>query len=125
MLRPADCGRADHAIRAVKRTKTGVDLYSNYGILRLTPVADSIIRVQFHRDHTAEFAPGYWECEPDRTAAWTAKGGKNLVEIATEKIKARIDKRTGPCHFGMGTENCFCRRKWTWCAGWMRDRDRP
>ena len=45
------------------------------------------------------FRPGYWNYRPDVPVSWTAKAGKTLVEAATEKLKIRIDKRTGALQF--------------------------
>lgn len=99
LLRPRGHSRVDHSIRMVKKTKKYIDLISRYGILRLTPLEDAMIRVQFVKGTLTAFEPGYWNYEPESAVSWTAKEGRNLVEAATGKITARIDKKTGALLF--------------------------
>lgn len=99
LLRPRGHSRIDNSVRIVKKTKKYIDLISNYGILRLTPLEDEIIRVQFVKGRMAQFEPGYWNYEPENPVSWTAKEGRNLVEVATGGITVRIDKKTGALLF--------------------------
>ncbi|MBE5960544.1 MAG: DUF4968 domain-containing protein [Lachnospiraceae bacterium] len=99
MLTPKGHSRIDSAIRWGKRTKKYVDLTSSYGVLRLTPVGEAIIRVQFQRGQTADFAKGYWDYEPDEQPAWTARESTTQFEVATARIVVRIEKKTGALHF--------------------------
>lgn len=98
LLRPKGHSRIDNAVRMVKKTKSGVDLISNYGTLRLTPVEDALIRVQFQRGAAADFEPGYWDCEP-KAASWKIKEQKGMVEAVTEKFVVSVDKKTGAVQF--------------------------
>lgn len=99
ILRPKGHSRIDNSIRMVKKTKAHVDLISRYGTLRLTPLEEAIIRVQFIKGTLPEFDPGYWNYEPETPVSWTAKEGKSLVEVATGKLAVRIDKKTGALLF--------------------------
>lgn len=99
LLRPMGHSRIDCSVRMLRKTKKYIDVISSYGILRLTPLEGAMIRVQFRKRGTAEFAPGDWNYVPDNPVPWTAKEGRNLVEIATEKITVRIDKKTGALLF--------------------------
>lgn len=99
MLRPQGHSRIDNSVRMVKKTKKHLDLISSYGTLRLTPVEENIIRVQFVKGPMAVFEPGYWNYEPENPVIWTAKEGRNLVEITTGKLVVRIDKKTGVIKF--------------------------
>lgn len=89
----------DRSIRKIRKTKTYIDLISNYGILRLTPLEDEMIRVQFRTGKTAEFQQGYWNYEPESLVSWSAKEGKTLAAVDTGKISVRIDKKTGALRF--------------------------
>ncbi len=91
--------RIDNSIHALKKTKKYLDLISNYGTLRLTPLGDTIIRVQFVKGQVEKFADGYWDYKLESQVPWTARTGKNLVEVGTGKITVRIDKRTGAILF--------------------------
>lgn len=99
LLRPAGHSRIDNSVRMVKKTKNCIDLISSYGTLRLIPLEDAMIRVQFVKGNLAEFEPGHWNYRPEGAVCWTAKEGRTLVEIATEKLTVRIDKRTGALAF--------------------------
>lgn len=99
MLCPRGHSRIDNSVRMVKKTKRYIDLISSYGTLRLTPLEDTIIRVQFLKGRMTELEPGYWNYEPGHLVSWTAKEGKTLVEAATARITVRIDKKTGALIF--------------------------
>lgn len=99
MLRPQGHSRIDNSVRMVKKTKKYLDLISSYGTLRLTPVEENIIRVQFVKGPMAVFESGYWDYEPESPVRWTAKEGRNLAEITTGKLVVRIDKKTGAIQF--------------------------
>lgn len=89
----------DSSIRTLKKTKQYLDLNSSYGVLRLTPLEDTVIRVQFQKGQNADFVESYWSYETKNQVLWTARAGKSLVEVGTEKITIRIDKRTGAIQF--------------------------
>ena len=89
----------DSSIRTLKKTKQYLDLNSSYGVLRLTPLEDTVIRVQFQKGQNADFAQSYWSYETKNQVWRTARAGKSLVEVETEKITIRIDKRTGAIQF--------------------------
>ena len=89
----------DLSIRSIKRTKYFLDLISADGTLRLTPVHDSIIRVQFFGRNLNTPASGYWNYVPKEAHSWTARAGKSLAELATGELKVQIDKRSGAIRF--------------------------
>lgn len=99
LLCPKGHSRIDNSIRIVKKMKKYIDLISSYGILRLIPLEDEVIRVQFKKGVTEEFEDGYWNYKSEKPVSWTAKEGKNLVVVNTGKITVRIDKRTGALQF--------------------------
>lgn len=99
LLRPRGHSRIDTSVRVVRKTKKYIDFISSYGILRLTPLEERIIRVQFLKGQTAEFQPGYWNYEPETKVSWTAREGRGLAEAATESVVVRIDKKTGALMF--------------------------
>ncbi len=97
-LRPRGHSRIDSAVRIVKKTKKYIDLTGRYGVLRLTPLTASIVRVRFARGTVVERKPACLKGQP-QIPVWTAKEGKNLVEISTEKLIIRIEKKTGALQF--------------------------
>ena len=99
ILRPKGHSRIDCSVRILKKGKKYLEMISRYGILRLTPLTPEIIRVQFLKGTMGSFQEGYWNYQPDTLPSWSAKAGKTLVEIATENLIVRIDKRTGALQF--------------------------
>ena len=89
----------DLSIRNIRRTRRFLDLTSADGILRLTPVHDSVIRVQFWRGDTPSPRDGYWNYVPEEAPAWTVRAGNSLAELATAALKVQIDKRSGAIRF--------------------------
>lgn len=98
-LRPMGHSRIDTSIRMAKKTKRFLELISSYGTLRLTPLLDDVIRIQFQKGRAVSFEPGYWDYTPDQAISWNAKESKNLVELSTSKITIRIEKKTGALQF--------------------------
>ncbi len=98
-LRPAGHSRIDNSVRMVRKTRKYLDVISSYGTLRLTPLEEGIIRVQFQKGAMAEFEPGYWNYEPEAVVSWTAKEGKSLVEVSTGSVTVQIEKKSGALQF--------------------------
>lgn len=92
-------GTADLAIRDIKRTRQCFDLISRSGILRLTPITDAVIRVQFLSGGSPDPSPGWWDRRPEGPVAWTARAGKSLVELSTDKVRIQADRRSGALRF--------------------------
>lgn len=99
LLQPKGHSRIDHSVRMVKKTKQYIECISSYGTLRLTPIQDEIIRVQFQKGSLEPLEPGYWDKKPEQTDFWTVREGKNLVEIATASLYVHIDKKTGAIQY--------------------------
>ncbi len=99
MLYPKGHIRIDSSIRWVKRTKESMDFVSSYGVLRLTPVGDAMVRVQFQKGQTAEFVPGYWNYESDQQVSWNARENNSHYEMIAGQIVVRIEKKSGVMQF--------------------------
>lgn len=99
MLTPKGHSRIDCSIRWAKKLLNYMEFASNYGVLRITPVGESIIRLQFQRGQAAEFTKGYWEYKLEKQPTWTVRKSTTQFEIATAKIVIRIDKSTGALCF--------------------------
>lgn len=98
-LTPKGHSRIDCAVRWVKKSKNFVDAVSSYGILRITPVADDVVRVQFARGQADAFADGNWKYTGEEKAQFTIRENPSIVEILTKKLVVRIEKRTGALSF--------------------------
>lgn len=99
ILRPKEPGRIDSSLRGARKTKRSIDLMSAYGILRLTPITESMIRVQFKQGEAADFTPRYWDCEAESPVAWKAKAEGTQIVVMTKQLVVKIEKRTGALQF--------------------------
>ena len=94
-LIPKGHGRVDCAVRWVKKSKTFVDFVSGYGILRVTPVREDIVRVQFVRGQTDSFADGSWKYTGEEKVSFATRENATVYEIATKKLAVCIEKKSG------------------------------
>lgn len=103
---------ADLSVCSIRRTKRSLELLSKEGILRLTPVHEAVIRVQFFRTDSGSYrnaarpagsgtfsAPSVPEFLTKEPPAWTARAGKSLAELSAGQITVQIDKRSGAIRF--------------------------
>ena len=98
-LTPKGHSRIDCGVRWVKKAKTFVEFVSNYGILRVTPVTEEIVRVQFARGQVNSFADGRWKYTGAETVSFTTRENATVYEILTKKLIIRITKKTGALAF--------------------------
>ncbi len=98
-ITPKGHGRIDCGVRWVKKSKTFVDFVSNYGILRVTPLAEEIVRVQFVRGQLNSFADGNWKYTGEEKVSFTTKENATVYEIATKKLVVCIEKKSGALTF--------------------------
>ncbi len=94
-LTPKGHSRIDCTVRWVKKSKTFVDFVSSYGILRVTPVTDEIVRVQFVRGQTDLFADGFWKYTGEKKSGFITRENASIYEIITKKLVIRIEKKSG------------------------------
>lgn len=110
-LRPAGHARIDTSIRFIRKNADSVDLASRYGILRITPVDDAVIRVRFLKGQSDTFSDAIeWLHEKPTPSCvqagllmkkpkWLVKETKDAVGIATEKLVVKIEKKSGAVKF--------------------------
>ncbi len=98
-LRIAGHGRIDTAVRFLKRNKDYVEITSNYGILRLEPITERIIRISFRKGQIGEFALSDEYLNQQTKPKWACKETKHAIGIATEQLLIQIEKRTGTLKF--------------------------
>lgn len=98
ILRPAGHTKIDCAVRFFMKGNGYFDFISSYGQLRVTPMSETVIRVSFAKGQGGKFP----EPEPDFAGLkcrYKSRENTNAVEIATEKILVRVDKKTGALSF--------------------------
>ena len=98
-LTPKGHSRIDCGVRWVKKSKIFVDFVSNYGILRVTPLSEEIVRVQFVRGQADTFADGNWTYTGEKKTSFITRENATAYEIVTKKLVVRIMKRSGAIAF--------------------------
>ena len=94
-LRPVGHSKIDLAVRWVSKQSDGLYIQSRYGLLRLSPITSSIIRVTFTTDNRIRDGV-HPQIEVDRTErAWMYKESPKIVEMTTDELCLQIDKVTG------------------------------
>ena len=123
-LRPSGHPKIDLSARWVTKQADGLFIQSRYGLLRLSPISDSIVRISFTRDRNLpEITNAVTPCEPaycnnglhasrtalmltnsrvalrdvDRTWMYRESGGPSggFVELLTDELCLRVRKDTG------------------------------
>ncbi len=98
-LTPKGHSRIDCGVRWIKKSKTYVDFVSNYGMLRVTPLTEEIVRVQFVRGAADSFPDGKWKYTEKETVSFSTRESTTVYEIAMKKLRVCIDKKSGALTF--------------------------
>ena len=98
-LTPKGHSRIDCGVRWVKKSKEFVEFVSNYGTLRVTPVTDAIVRIQFVRGQADTFAEEKWKYTGEKKVSFLARENPSVYEIITKKLVVRMEKKTGALSF--------------------------
>ena len=98
-LTPKGHGRVDCGVRWVKKSKTFVDFVSSYGILRVTPITEEIMRVRFVRGQVDSFEDGEWTYTGEEKVSFTTRENATVYEIATKTLTVCIEKKSGALTF--------------------------
>ena len=98
-LTPKGHSRIECGVRWVKKAKNFVDFVSNYGILRVTPVTDEVVRIQFVRGQLDSFAEGNWRYAGEEKVSFTTRENATVYEIATKKLAICVEKKSGALTF--------------------------
>ncbi len=98
-LTPKGHSRIDCGVRWVKKSKEFVEFVSNYGILRVTPVTDAIVRIQFIRGQADIFAEEKWKYTGEKKVSFITRENPSVYEIITKKLIVRMEKKTGALSF--------------------------
>ncbi|MBR6537100.1 MAG: DUF4968 domain-containing protein [Lachnospiraceae bacterium] len=98
-LTPKGHGRIDCGVRWVKKDKTFVDFVSNYGILRITPLSEEIVRIRFVRGQSDTFADGNFMYTGEEKVSFSTKENATVYEISTKKLEICVEKKSGAITF--------------------------
>ncbi len=98
-LRPLGHQKIDLSIRWVTKESDGLYLQSRYGVLRLSPISSSIVRVTFAKGSKIMDGkhPGIAVDRIERF--WRYRENSQAVEFTTDELVLRINKSTGSITF--------------------------
>lgn len=110
-LRPLGRPNLSQSIRWVSGSKDYVDVTSAYGTLRIMPVSQSTVRVSFSRTPFGRFTDIPAELSAIPNPKWNMRELRDRVEVATDKLLVRADKRTGAISFFTAKEKLLLAEK--------------
>lgn len=99
VLMPKGHSKQDNSIRWMNKTKERVELTSSHGVLRITPINDSCIRVQFRRGQIGDFVHNQFEHNPEKGFTFQAKDERTRLVISTNKVTVIVEKKIGAVQF--------------------------
>lgn len=98
-LQPVGHGKIDNSVKWVNASKTNVEITGAYGTLRIIPVTPETVRVLFFKGEPSKIKALPEEIGPSNPGKWTYQKTRDSVEISLEKLKVKVDNRTGAVSF--------------------------
>lgn len=98
-MRPFGHGKIDCSVMFENSDKTGVEITSSYGILRIAPITDETVRVSFfkgNRDTLKDIPEEIGELKPVK---WKLIKGRTTIEAVLPKVTVRVDRKSGAITF--------------------------
>lgn len=87
------------AVKWLKKGKSHVEIATADGTLYVIPITPEIVRVIFVKGIGVKPHKTYWKQKADTAFKWVAKESKSLIEIQTEKLILRIEKKNGAIQY--------------------------
>lgn len=98
-LRPAGRSNLNLSIRWLTDHKSHLELTNACGVLRITPVSETSVRITFAREPIHQLTDIPAELESTEKPDWKYREVKNMVEFTSGRLLLRIDKKTGGISF--------------------------
>ena len=99
ILKPMGHGRIDNSVRWIKKSRFGIAISSNYGILWVIPISDSVIRVIFKKGQVSKMPGSCWNNMLKEDFRWKMRETLDSVEILPNEILVRVEKKSGSISF--------------------------
>ena len=99
LLRPMGYVKSDRTIRLVSKQADGMYLSSAYGILKISPIADHIIRISFAKDQDSLPDVHPMLSLTKAMKGWKYRESPKLLELLTNALYLQIDKATGTIYY--------------------------
>ncbi len=91
--------KGNFSVKWVKKTKQYLEIASAAGLLRLTPITPSTIRISFVKGVTGTIQDTNWKAQADTAVTWGAKESRSEVQLLTDRILIRVEKANGAVQF--------------------------
>ena len=98
MLQPAGHAKIDCAVRFAMKGNGYYDIMSSYGTLRITPISSGVIRICFAKGQCNQFPAPIRGIGGDG-GRYKIKEAISTLELMTDKVMIRVEKRTGAVSF--------------------------
>ena len=99
ILRVKGHSKGKFAVKWLKKGKSHVEIATADGTLYVIPITPEIVRVIFVKGIGEKPHKTYWKQKADTAFKWVAKESKSLIEIQTEKLILRIEKKNGAIQY--------------------------
>ena len=99
LLRPMGYVKSDRTIRWVNKQADGIYLPSTYGILRISPITDAIIRLSFAKDESSLPAVHPMIAMTRGLKSWKYRESPKLLEMVTASLYLQVEKATGTVYY--------------------------
>ncbi len=98
-LRPLGRPNLSMSVRWVNGGRQYAEVTSAYGVLRIMPISDNTVRISFGREPFRQQEEIPAELVNDSDFKWNCREARDVVEVTTEKLLVRVDKKTGALSF--------------------------
>ncbi len=98
-MRPKGHGTIDLRVQWIKRNPLSLDIACSYGQLRLTPVSDRILHVQFRKGQDKKIRGNRFDLRPEEKVDMKVRESREQVLLSTKELNVYIDKATGRLTF--------------------------
>jgi len=91
--------RESYAISEIVKKPDGLYLRSEYGLMRLSPQSDSIVRISFTRKDDFENIYGVGILPHETYSMWDFTDNKDSIDLKTSSLWLRVSKKTGSIRY--------------------------
>ena len=98
-LSPLGHKKIDVSVRWCTKNSDSLDITSTYGLLRVMPISKDTVRITFAKGQFGKLAAIPEEIQPSTSFKWNCRETREQVEVLTDKLSVRIDKKTGAISF--------------------------
>ncbi|MBP5625077.1 MAG: AAA family ATPase [Lachnospiraceae bacterium] len=98
-LKPVGHGRIDNSVKWINKSKTELVVTGAYGTLTITPIRPETVKISFGKglkEKNLNLPEDIGNINPGK---WIVSDSRDALEVSLEKIKVRIEKRSGALSF--------------------------